>query len=317
MKRALFIVIAIVFVLSFSACEQLSNLIKGTTTPTVRPKGPVLAKVGNWILTVNEFDQQVNNIIEANKGEKEVPVANLGLLARTFISPLVEKIDLSSIDGKQIYLELLVNLELLAQEAESRGLNKDPQIAKSIRRSTVEILDFSLLNDVLKNVTVTPLEVENFYNNEYKKTLEGIEQRKVSEIVVDSEYKAKDILVELLRGANFSTLAKQNSVSESAKDGGDLGYIVYNPNMKFTKFWEVVLTSDQGQVSSIFKDPLKTEYYIIKIEDIKKGEVESLSKVYDNLEFLIRQKKSIEAIDELIESAKAKSDVTIRTELIK
>lgn len=301
----------------FTACDKLPWIGKpspGDGKPSAT--GQVLAKVDGWTLTTSDFNSQIEAIIKANKGNTTVAVSSLGLLARTFFPPYMEQIDFSSVEGKKLYLNFLVNLELLAQEAEKRGLDKDDDIAKDIRRTKVEILDFALLNEVLKKVTITPLEIEEFYENEYKKTLESIDQRKVREIIVDSETKATAILVELLQGADFASLARSRSKAPTADKGGDLGYIVYQPNMKFKKFWEVVLTLDKGQVSSIFKDPATQDYYIVKVEDIKKGEPESLSKIYDQLEFLLKQKKSLEAIDSLIASIKAKVGVQINSKLL-
>ncbi|MBP7087775.1 MAG: peptidylprolyl isomerase [Candidatus Omnitrophica bacterium] len=318
MKKFSFIVLIIISVLFFCGCEQLSNVTKklGKTSES-KTNEITLAKVNKWALPLSDFQEQVEAIIKANDGKSEIAVERLGLLARTMVPAYLETIDLATLEGKKVYLDLLVNLELLAQEAEKRGLAKEPDIARSIRQSTVEILDFSLLNRVLKDITVTPLDVENFYNNEYKKTLENIEQRRVREIVVDSEAKAKEMLVELLRGGNFASLASANSIVESSKKGGDLGYLVYQPNMKFTKFWEAVLTLDKGQTSSVFKNPDKQEYYIVMVEDIKKGEPESLNKIYDQLEFLLKQRKSFEAINNLLKDIKAKSEVGIKDNLLK
>lgn len=317
MKRIGFYIILTLCVLSLSACEYLPIPKKQTqkATPLIGSTGPVLAKVGNWTLTINEFNNQIEAIIRMNKGEKEVSVDLLGLLARTFM-PYVEKIDLKSMDGKKAYLEVLINAELLAQEAEARGLNKNPEVAKSIRAQTVEILYFSLLAEATKDIKVTPLEVEEFYNKEYKAILENTEERKVSEIVVSSENKAKNVLVELLTGSKFPTLASNNSIVESAKEGGNLGYLVYNPNIKFQKFWEIILTLGEGETSNVFKEPGANNYYIVKVVDIKKGEPEPLSKVYSQLEFLIERNKSLEVIGKLINEVKAKFDIHINSGLI-
>lgn len=314
MKKIYNMIAVCVCILSFTACDQLPFASK--PEPIRKPRGPALARVSDWVLTINDFNKQIDAIIDANKGDSAVPVSALGLLARTFVPPYVKEIDLATPEGKKLYLSLLVSLELLAQEAESRRLDKSPDIAKDIRRTKVEILDFALLNDVLKKITVTPLEIEEFYENEYKKTLESIDQMKVREIVVSSEAKATGILVELLQGASFATLARGRSIAESADKGGDLGYLVYQPTVKFKKFWEVASVLEEGQVSSIFKDPTKDEYYIVKVEDVKKGEPESLSKIYDRLEFLLKQKKGIEAIENLITSIKAKIKIEVNSQLI-
>ncbi len=317
MKKLGAIFLSAVFLISFIGCDKLPG-INGTTTlpPDTSPKGPAVARVGSWSMSVKEFEDQVQAIINLNNGESKVPVEALGLLARTFVSPYIETIDLSTKEGKEIYLDLLVSLELLAQEAERRGFQKDPEVAKSIRKSTVEILDLALLNNVLKDIKPTPLEVEEFYNKEYKQTLESIEQRKVREIVVNSKQKANDILVEIIRGGSFPTLATNHSVAESASKGGDLGYVIPQPNVKFPKFWDVVFTLDEGEESSIFKEPETNNYYIVKVEDVKKGEPESLSKVYNQLEFILTQKQSYEAIDDLINKIKSKTKVEVNPDRV-
>ncbi|MBD3264700.1 MAG: hypothetical protein GF375_06330 [Candidatus Omnitrophica bacterium] len=322
MKNLVLVSSVLLFFIGISGCDQFSGQQvspgegSGTTYTSPEPEGPVLARVNNWVLGVEEFEEEINNIIKANNGNPEIPVESLGLLARMFVSPFVTTIDLSTPEGKKVYLDLLVNSELLAQEAEKRGLDEQPRIKERIRRRVVEILNLALLNEVLKDYKVTPSEVEEFYNTEYKKVVENMEQRKIREIVVDLEYKAKDILVEILGGADFSTLASTYSITPSAEGGGDLGYLTYNPNEKFQKFWEIALTLGEGEVSNVFKHPEKQEYYIIRVEDVRKGEPESLNKVYNQLEYLLTQKKSIEGIDKFLKDIKAKSDVTVNANYI-
>ena len=313
MKRLYLLSIMVLFLLSICGCENIPGITKTTKLSSLTTaSGPILARVGEWTITVNEFDKQISNIIELNEGKSEIPIQRLGILAQTLFPTYMESIDLGLLEGKQIYLDFLTKLEMLAQEAELRGMNRRPEVAKSIRRSKVEILDAVLLEDIFEGGKATPIEVENFYNEEYKKQLEDIEQRKVREIVINSQAKAKDILVQLLTGAGFSTLASQHSISESAQKGGDLGYLVYREDFKFPKFWQNVLTLDKGQNSSIFKDPGKDEYYIVIVEDIKKGEVESLSEVYNYLEYLLIRRKNLEAISDLIKKIESKKESEIR-----
>lgn len=321
MRKAYLGVVVIVFILTFTGCDSLplpKKISSKKLSTKSRPSAPVLARINNWQLTVDEFDKQIDAFIRLNNGDANIPIEALGILASTFIPSQISKVDLSSADGKMLYLDFLISQELLAQEARQRGLDRDPEVVKNIRKSTVEILDFSLLNDILRNVKVTPIEVESLYNNEYKNTLESIEQRKIREIVVNSKDKANDILVQLLTGSNFAALASQYSKAATANKGGDLGYLVRQPNVKFNKFWEIALALDKGEVSSIFKGPEKNQYYIITVEDIKKGEVEPLSKVYNQLEFILTQQRNIEAISELMNRLKTKfgSELVINSNLI-
>jgi len=319
MKRVCSIVIATAFILSLTGCDLLPTFKKSPkpkVSKEVKSTGPVLAQINDWTLTVVEFDKQIEVLTRMNSGDVNVPVQMMGILASTFIPAYIEKVDLSSSAGKEMYLEFQMNMELLAQEAEAKGLDKDPEVVRGIRRNTVEILDLALLNKTLKDIKVTSKEVEDVYNDEYKVSLENTEQRKIREIVVSSKPKANDILVQLLTGGKFSELASQHSIAETAGKGGDLGYLTPRPDVKFNKFWETAYTLDKGATSSVFKNENKEEYYIIMVEDVKKGEAEPLDKIYDQIEGLMIQQKSVDSISTLIKDIKSKADVVINTNLI-
>ena len=326
MKKVCFITVVIVFVLSLTGCDLLPTSKKGpdSKTPSItKLTGPTLVRINNWVLTIDEFDEQIDVLTRLNGGDANVPIVALGLLASTFISSQTAKIDLGSSEGKEIYLDLLINQELLAQEAELRGLNRDPEVVKDIRKSTVEILGFTLLNNIREDIKVTPIEVEDFYNNDYKRALESIERRKIREIVVSSEFKARDALVEILTGSDFADVATRNSMVETAKTGGllkinDQEYLAYQDGVKFKKFWDTAFTLDKGGVSNVFKDPAQKEYYIIKVDDIQKGVPKSLDEVYNDLEYLLLRQKTINSIGELINKIRSKfeADLLINSHLI-
>ena len=319
MKKVYSIAVGILFILTLTGCDLLPLPKKSSSTKppvVIRSTGPTLVKINDWVLTIEEFDNQVDVLIRLNNGDANIPVEALGILAGTFIPSQIEKIDLGSIDGKKLYLDLLVNQELLAQEAQQRKLDKSPEVIKGIRKSTVEILGFTLINDTLKDVKVTPIEVEDLYNNEYKKTLESIERRKIREIVVNSNSKATDVLVEILTGGSFVGVATRNSIVETASAGGllkidDQDYIIPQQGVKFQKFWDIAFTLDKNGVSNIFKDPDKREYYIIKVEDIQKGVPKSLNEVYSDLEYILLRQKTMNAISELMSKIETKFEANL------
>ncbi|GEM_PF-2483308 len=319
MKKVYSIAIGILFILTLTGCDLLSLPKKSSSTkaPVVaRSTGPILAKINDWALTINEFDKQVDVLVRLNNGDTNILIEALGIVANTFIPAQIEKIDLSSEGGKKFYLEVLIGKELLAQEAKQRGLDEDPGIVSDIRKNTVEILGFALLNDTLKDVKVTPIEVEDLYNNEYKKSLESIERRKIREIVVNSKSKATDVLVEILTGGNFAAVATRNSIVETASAGGllkidDQEHIVPRQGVKFQKFWDIAFTLDKNGVSNIFKDPDKKEYYIIKVEDIQKGVPESLNEVYNDLEYFLLRQKTVDVVGELMDKIRTKFEANL------
>ncbi|MBM3243965.1 MAG: hypothetical protein FJZ12_03930 [Candidatus Omnitrophica bacterium] len=169
----------------------------------------------------------------------------------------------------------------------------------------MQLLVLELIKNETDKIDVTSKEIEDYYNT-FKDQLKEPEERQVREIVVNNEREANDILVSLLQGGDFATIAKERSKAATAKQGGDLGFIA--KGKKFTQFDEVAFSDvlDVGRTSSVFKGP--DGYYIIKLEAKKGGKQKSLSELWDDIKrgltFLKQQQKIEELIGKLSRDAK-------------
>jgi parvulin-like peptidyl-prolyl isomerase len=169
----------------------------------------------------------------------------------------------------------------------------------------MQLLVMELIKQVSEKVDVSSKEIEDYYNN-YKEQLKEPEERQIREIVSASEQEARDILIQLLQGADFATLARSNSKSSSAKDGGDLGFIKKGGN---NAQLDAVAFSDSlevGKISSIFKT--SDGYSIIKLEGKRGGKQKPLSEIWDDIKkgliFLKQQQIIEEMIGKLSRDAK-------------
>jgi parvulin-like peptidyl-prolyl isomerase len=146
---------------------------------------------------------------------------------------------------------------------------------------------------------VSSAEIEQAYNS-IKDQLKEAQQRKIREIVAKSEEDAKQILIELLQGADFTALVRSRSIADSAKDGGDLGYLKFGQRGdRFSMFDQAAFSPalDQGKISNVFKGP--DGYYIVKIEDVKEGKQLGLSDVWDKLKEQLLISKQQQKLNEL------------------
>lgn len=80
-------------------------------------------------------------------------------------------------------------------------------------------------------------------------------------ILVESEEKCNELKKEIVEGADFAEVARQNSSCPSGKQGGDLGE--FSPGQMVKEFDEVVFSGDLGTVHG----PVKTQfgYHLIEI----------------------------------------------------
>jgi len=288
-KGKLYLGILLIAAFSFLGCENIPFLKPKPAKPAAKAK-PTAAP--NTVAIVGDF------VISAEDLKKEIE--NFNALA-TAQGMSQDKIDTK--DKKISYLRNeVVRRYMLYQEALDRGLDKREDLIKELEYAKMNLLVSELLREEISKIEVTTQEIEGFYNKN-KDALREPEQRRIFEIVTNTEDEAKQVNIQLLQGGDFIALSKQFSKSPKAQDGGDLGFLFYEldpqKRIRFDKFYEVAFapTLDAGGISQILKGP--DGFYIIKVDSIKKSEVKPLSEIRDNIKNWLLLEKQQAAIAEL------------------
>lgn len=146
------------------------------------------------------------------------------------------------------------------------------------------------VEDYIKD-NLTDKEIEDYYNNDYsgeisaKHILISVNDDVTEETALN---KAKDLINQLNDGADFDTLAKENSDDTGSKeDGGNLGY--FGKGQMVSEFEEAAYAL---KVDEYTKEPVKTSYGYHIILKTGEKEKEELSKVKDTIkEKLLAKKK--------------------------
>lgn len=285
-KNLLLAVSCGLLVIGLARCEKIPFLSTKKPLPqkpeevtAVPVTGTVIAKVNNLPLTLEDLNDEIetyNAMVPQDKPELKITTR----------------------EQKVNYLKNeLVRRILLYQEALNRGLDRKEEVQKALEKTKMDLLVVELVRGEAEKIDVTSKEIEDYYNN-YKGELKEPEERHLREIVVSTEPEARDILIQLLQGADFANLAKERSKSPSAKDGGDLGFI--SKGTKFIQFDPVAFsdTLEAGNVSNIFKGP--EGYYIIKLEAKRGGKQKSLTEMWDDIKRGLTFVKQQQRIEELI-----------------
>ena len=277
------IILGLIF-LGVSGCDKFNAAISKkpevkikAVTPQV--KGAVIAKVNNISIGLDDFNQEVE-IYNAS-----VPVDK-------------PELKIASKEQKVNYLKNeIVRRTLLYQDALDKGLDRNVDVLAALDKTKMQLLVMQLVKEVSQKVDVSSKEIEDYYNN-YKDQLREPEERQISEIVLSSEQDAKEVLIQLLQGADFSTVAKNSSKSSTAKDGGDMGFI--KKGKKSAQFDAVAFTDslEVGKISSIFKTP--EGYNIIRLEAKRGGKLKPLSEMWDDIKRGLTFLKQQQVIEELI-----------------
>lgn len=266
----------------------------------VTVKGTIVAKVDNIPITLEEL----NRYIDIYNGSID--------LRQDLTEKQKKEAKIEDRDKKVEYLQtVLVRQAVFYQEALDRGLDKKEEIKQILERYKVALLAQELQGEMIKNIEVSSAEVEDAYKNNPQLFREG-ESRKAREIVTRTEDDARQILIELLQGGDFISIAKTRSIGTSAKNAGDLGFIKKGARGDTYAGYDDMVFSpalQQGAISSVFKGP--EGFYIVKVDEIKEGKVVALSDAWDTIKAILLLRKQKDELDKVYGQLSAKSKIEI------
>jgi len=196
--------------------------------------------------------------------------------------------------------EELINREVLAQAAQRRGLDKNPDIQAQMDMARQAVLVRALFEDEVKKNPITDADLQKQY--EQFKGQMGTNEYKVSHILVDKEEDAKQIIADLNKGGDFAKIAKEKSKDPGSKDnGGDLDW---GPSARYVKpFADAVQSQPKGKISAA---PVKTDfgYHVIRLDDVRPLTVPPFSELKDQFRQRAQQQQIQKLVMELRQKAK-------------
>jgi peptidyl-prolyl cis-trans isomerase C len=295
-QQAVLLCVCFVF-LFLTGCDKINFFgakknTKSSAGIALPVKGTVIAKVNNIPFTLEELNEEVetyNRMLPPDKPEAKITTR----------------------EQKISYLkEEVIRRLLLYNEALNRGLERNEEALAMLEKNKRDILVLQLIKEITQNVKADAAEIEQYYNT-YKDQLKEDEERRIREIVVSSEQEANNILIQLLQGADFATLAIEKSKASSSKNAGDLGYI--KKGVKFAQFDSVAFAEglEPGKCSNVFKGP--EGYYIVKLEAKRGGQTRSLKDIWSQIEQGLTFLKQRQKVDELVDRLKTDPKFKVET----
>jgi len=176
-------------------------------------------------------------------------------------------------------------------------------IKKSVITNAVE-------ENMLKDIAVKDEEVQAYYNENKDTTFTIGAGANVAHILVADEETAKNLKAKLDAGADFATLAKENSLDPGTKDnGGNLGFVQYNSTDLVPEFVDGFKNLKEGEVST----PVKSQYgyHLIKATGLKSAELISFDKAKDKIKAALLEQKQDNTFNSKI--AEWKTTLNVKT----
>jgi len=266
----------------------------GATAPpqSAEELGQPLAKIDNVTITLGEFQERINRQ-----------------------SPYI-RARYTSLEQKKEFLDSLIRFEVLAKEAYKRGLDKDPEVVRTMKQVMIQKLMRDEFDAKVTAESVPEADMKTYYDANLAEYVKPEEVR-VSAIILKNRAQADRVALEARGDAGKTNkgfrdlVMKYTSDEDSKLSGGDLRYFdattkelpapVVKAAFGLVNTGDVSTTVDAGNGT----------FYVLK----QTGRRKSMTKSFEDAKPAIRNKlfrdSRMKAQKDFVDNLKASSKIEI------
>jgi peptidyl-prolyl cis-trans isomerase C len=259
----------------------------------------VVAKVDDAVITVGDVQERIN---------KQSPFVRARYTTN---------------EKKKEFLDSLIRFEVMANEAERRGYDKDPEVLRVMKQQMISKFLQKDFESKLKVEDVPDADVEKYYK-EHPAEFNQKDEVRVSEVVVKDKGKADKAYAEAKalpkaavvtaappEGKQFKDIVNKYSEDEDAKQrGGDLGFF----DKETTRYPKPVVEAafklaEVGDVAA----PIKTDqgFAVIRLTQKRPGFNRPLAEVKRQIQQRLFRDTRTKAMDNFVAELKKKSTIEV------
>lgn len=268
--------------ISLTGCRDLS-------AKRAAHKGNVLAQINDTVITVSDLEERLNNQ-----------------------SPYV-RARYASVEQKKEYLDNLVKFEVLAAEARKQGIDRDPEVVRTMKQVMIQKL-LKARFDKLKQEDITDADVQRYFDGHPEEFNRPPEIR-ASLILLADEATAKKVVADPrtqgIENLGFRQLVGEYSIDQETKErGGDLRFFDQN-NRELPR--EIVDAAFKlvniGDVTPVVKTA--RGYAVLKLTGQRRALTRSLAEVTPQIRAKLFRDKRQRLMDEYEDSLRKSSSVQV------
>ncbi|MGO9569093.1 MAG: peptidyl-prolyl cis-trans isomerase [Desulfomonilaceae bacterium] len=269
---------------SWCAAALLTILLAGIHLSYAGNESQVLAKIGNQTITEADLQEWVNAVPDRFRQQVLTP------------------------EGKKKTLDYIVNIQVMAAEAEKQGMDKAPEIQKLLLLTKNDLLARIYLDKMTKDLPAPTEQESQAYYEKNRSQYAVPESVHLHHILLKTEKEAKDARDRVVKkGEKFADVAAQVSICPSKAKGGNLDWLPKGSLVK--EIEDVAFTMKNGEI----KGPVQSKfgYHVLLLEDKKPAQESSYDQVKDYIIEQLKFQKQQEQYEKLAESLRKKMDVQV------
>lgn len=278
----------------------------------------ILIRVDNRTVTLEDFKREFDKSLPA---DQKLTSEERTELERSYLVQVIDR-QLALAEGAKLGLKVDAT-ELEAALQDHRRDYPEGGFEQSLKDRGITIEEWReeleerlLLEKVAKQavyarVTVTDAEIDNYFR-ENRQDFDRPAQVRARQIVVTSEEEGSKLLERLRKGENFAAVAKENSLSPDAQDGGDLGFFARGEMP--AEFDATVFNLPAGRLSPLIKS--EYGYHIFLVEERREAVRLTLTQVRDEIRDKLRAEKEEKSYQLWLQELRSKASIDVYWSLL-
>jgi parvulin-like peptidyl-prolyl isomerase len=300
----------------FSAMRyELMDRTNLTSSPPAGAK--IVAEIGAEKMTEADLDALIENDVE-DQLEPMAPFMTPEQFAEQKKKMLEQY---KNPKARLQYLQAWLAQEVLYRQALEEDLEQDPDAKKMIDHLTRGALSQLVMNtELASKINITETDVQTYYAANKDKFIEPA-KAKISNILLDNEQQANELLGRIKAGEDFGELAKQFSKDESTKEkGGTIETEVqknsYVPGIG--AYEELNKKIFAVKAPKVLDEPFKTDkgWEIVKVDTISPERQKTLDQVREQVISMLANQKRQDVQSSFLKQMMDKYNVVIHTSAI-
>ncbi len=250
----------------------------------------------------------------ASDADPVIAIVNQEPIHHSQLNPLIvdfkkraKKKALTTSEKEQL-LKNLIRRKLILQQDFADQLRKSPKISKRVTEYEDKlVLEGYIKHHVADFLTVSAEETKQYYLQNLHQFASPPKVR-ASHILLRTMPEAKEVLVKLKAGEDFSELAKQYSIDlPMALSGGSMGTITKGRSLP--QLEEVLFILKEGQYSDI----VQTQFgcHILRVDEIINDPYVPYEEVKDRIKGILMREKEARAYDDMTQQLEKDANITI------
>ncbi len=302
-KSGYFLLVALAALTTSAACHKKADEDKAAQQSRTQGAGGAppqsaeelktpLAKIDDVTITLGEFQERINRQ-----------------------SPYI-RARYTSLEQKKEFLDSLVRFEVLAKEAYRRGLDKDPEVVRTMKQVMIQKLMRDEFDATVTADGISDAEIKAYYDANLAEYVKPEEVR-VSAIILKNKAQAERVLLEAKGEAGktnkgFRDLVMKYSSDEETKlRGGDLRYL----EQQSTDAPPAVIKGafallNTGDISPVV-DAGNGTFYVLKQTGRRKSITKSLDDAKPQIRNKLFREKRLAKQKEFIDNLRTKAKIEI------